>query len=320
MAYLYRAHGLRVSSEVELPLSPAGPEPGTPDLALRLGPERPVPHEPPPGCRLAELERAGTLVYSFRRDRGRTVLRYPGLCDFEGDRRLRRVTAHLHPGRDGGLIGVLAGGAVLAVHLMLGHRLVLHASAVQAEDGRAVAFVGASGMGKSTLAAALCTTGAALVTDDVMRVDASGAGVRVYPGATESRLRPSARALADACPPESVRHTADGRLAVRYRVRAGGSLPLAACVIPRPSRQATELAVRRLRPTTALLWMIQFPRVLGWCERESMGREFQSLGALAEGVPVFEATVPWGPPFRPSVLTGLLHSVAGDRTGEEVTG
>jgi len=42
-----------------------------------------------------------------------------------------------------------------------------------------------------------------------------------------------------------------------------------------------------------------------------MDRTFQAVADLVEQVPVFDATVPWGPPFRPDVLSGLLDAVAG---------
>lgn len=312
MQHWYRAHGLVVSSELELPLPPGSPASGTPDLALRWGSDRPVTSCEPPGSRIAELRGAGGVVfYSLGGDGERTVLRYPGLCEFVGDRHLACVTVHAHPGMDRGLVVVLAAGTLLAVHLMLRGELVLHASAVRL-DGHAVAFVGASGMGKSTLAAALCGHGCALVTDDVLRVDPTEAAVmRVHPGSTESRLRMNARRLADTSPRGATRPTADGRLALRPRTRVDGPLPLTACVVPLPSRKAEDVSVTRLTPTGALWRMVQFPRVAGWCEPASMDRTFQALADLVERVPVFEATVPWGPPFRPEVLSGLLDAVAG---------
>lgn len=308
----YHAHGLSVASEIRLPL-PEGLR-GPADLVLRCGPDRAVPDVHPPGRRLAALARDdGSLLYSLARDGDHTVLRYPGLCEFSGDRDLVHVTAHLQPGADRGLPEVLAAGALLAVHLLLRGRLVLHASAVRL-DGRALAFVGASGMGKSTLAAALCGHGCGLVADDVVRVDAAGDVPRVFPGSTENRLRPSAAGLADGAPPNAVRDTADGRLALRPRTRVDGPLPLAACVVPRPSRTADAVSVVRVPPARALLRLSSFPRVLGWSEPESAGRAFQALADLVERVPVFEATVPWGPPFRPDVLAALLDAVSAGRS------
>lgn len=296
--FTYHAYGLHIASDVALPLPPAT---GAPDLVLRLGEDREVPHERPPGTRLAEIARPDhTIFYTLARG-DETVLRYPCVCEFVGDGRLSRVTAHLHPGADAGLLPVLISGALLAVHLMLNHHLVLHASAVQA-GGQAVAFVGSSGMGKSTLAAALCGIGCGLVSDDLLRVDE---GV-VFPGGTENRLRENARELAAG---GSAYETADGRLALRPTELVTGPVPLAACVVPRPSRDVTEVVARRLGVAEALLRLSRYPRVLGWQDAASMAEAFQALGDLVERVPVYEAAVPWGPPFADGVLEGLLRAV-----------
>ncbi|HVW41029.1 MAG TPA: hypothetical protein VHC18_06740 [Amycolatopsis sp.] len=305
MTNWYHAHGLVIASEVDLPL-PSG-EPGQADLVLRRGEDRSVPATRGAGEQLAELRNDnGKVFYRLTRDGDRALLRYPGLCDFVADRDLRDVTAHLQPGSDPGLIPVLAAGALLAVHLMLRHCLVLHASAVRL-NGQAVAFVGASGMGKSTLATAMCGIGCDLVADDVLHVDS---GMRVHPGSTETRLRAGAWELADAAPSHAVRTTADGRLALRPSARVSEPLPLVACVVPRPSRDVDEVLVQRLAPGRALLRMCQFPRLLGWTDPTSTSFTFQALGDLVEAVPVFEAIVPWGPPFRREVLSGLLDAVA----------
>ena len=50
-------------------------------------------------------------------------------------------------------------------------RLVLHASAVAMPDGAVAAFIGASGYGKSTLAASFHQSGATLITDDCLLLD-----------------------------------------------------------------------------------------------------------------------------------------------------
>jgi hypothetical protein len=303
VTFIYHAYGLVIASDVPLPLPPGA---GSPNLVLRRAEDRVVPHVRPPGERLAEVARPNhTIFYTLARDT-RTVLRYPGLCDFVGDARFERIAVHLHPGADADLLPVLIAGAVLAVHLMLHHELVLHASAVRVDD-QAVAFVGRSGMGKSTLATALCDLGCALVSDDLLRVDKE---LLVHPGATETRLRPSARELAG----DAGYETADGRLALRPGAVVDAPLPLAACVIPHPSRDVTEVATRRLRPAEALLRLSSCPRVVGWSDPTTTAVAFQALGDLVERVPVIEAAIPWGPPFAAGVLPGLVAAIA-DESG-----
>lgn len=304
----YHAHGLRIASAIDLPL-PACPggSGSPPELVLRRGADRPVPHTRPDGTRLAEVCRADrTIFYTLVRG-AQTVLRYPGLCDIAGDKDFRDLTVHLDPAADEGMLPVLGAGTVLAVHLMLRPSLVLHASAVQVGES-VLAFVGSSGMGKSTLAAALCLLGHGLVSDDLLRVDLVDGRMVTHPGGTENRLRPSARDLAA---DGSAHETADGRLALRPRTFVTGTPPLAVCVVPRPHKDVTVVSAVRLRPSAALLRLSRYPRVLGWTDAASMRHAFQSLADLVERVPVYEATIPWGLPFADGVLPSLLGLVDG---------
>ena len=55
--------------------------------------------------------------------------------------------------------------------------------------------------------------------------------------------------------------------------------------------------------------MLAIPRVYGWAKPDVLARDFATLSAIANAVPVYKAVVPWGPPFDPTiaeVLTGLL--------------
>jgi hypothetical protein len=309
-SHIYRAHGLVVASDIELALPPGPRGPNAPDMVLRMGGEHVVPDEHPAGTQIATTKRRdGTTLYHFARDHEHVVLRYPRLCEFIGDPTLSDIMIYMHPGVDRGIAPVLVGGAVIAVHLRLRNELVLHASAVRAGD-RAVAFVGASGMGKSTLAAALCRNGYDLVTDDVLRVDLTGGTTpRALPGSTENRLRPSARQLADDAPAHAVRPTADGRLALRSPAWSTAPLPLSACVVPFPSRGAQDLAVHRLPRAGALLRLLRFPRIVGWTDPVTAAAEFQALADLVERVPVFDVAIPWGLPFRPGLLASLVETV-----------
>src|SRR2546425_5228639 len=69
-------------------------------------------------------------------------------------------------------------GPVAAALLRVRGYVVLHASAV-ALDGGATCFLGASGWGKSTLAALLHTRGHAVIADDVAAIDMAGSAPRL---------------------------------------------------------------------------------------------------------------------------------------------
>jgi hypothetical protein len=68
---------------------------------------------------------------------------------------------------------------------------VLHASAI-AINGGAIAFLGKSGWGKSTLAEAFYARGYGVVTDDVMAIHLDGVHPHVSPGSPSIKLFPDA--------------------------------------------------------------------------------------------------------------------------------
>ncbi len=74
---------------------------------------------------------------------------------------------------------------------------LFHASAVQLH-GRVLAFAGASGAGKTSLAAQLLLAGATFVADDVLAVEPEGEVVIVHPGPALMNLRRSTPGLLDA--------------------------------------------------------------------------------------------------------------------------
>lgn len=151
MASVHRAYGLNIRSDLALPELLSGSAENY-DVAIRYG------HvDKPPGMfgidrqRMSEGEticicREG--IGDFQISAGREILLDP-VPDMD-ERRLRRhILDSLLP---------------MLLH-QRGH-LILHGSAA-AVNSRAIAFLGASGMGKSTLAAAFYAQGHPIVTDDI---------------------------------------------------------------------------------------------------------------------------------------------------------
>jgi hypothetical protein len=96
------------------------------------------------------------------------------------------------PGVNDRIIRLPLLGAVLAVLLFQRGFLILHSSGI-AIDGGVVAFVGAAGWGKSTMAATLYGRGHDMVADDVVALDLSGVGSPVVlPGFPQFKLWPEA--------------------------------------------------------------------------------------------------------------------------------
>jgi hypothetical protein len=206
------------------------------------------------------------------------------------------------------LLPILLAGTICSFLLTMRGTTVLHASAVAIGD-ETLAFIGHSGRGKTTMAALLCTAGAELVTDDVLAVQ-PGPPMRCVGGATELRLRPAAMAIAESGTAGSTRMTVDDRLALAPRRAPDGPRRLSAIVVPGPSREASAVEVRRLSASDSLLALLSFPRVMGWSRPDVLMRDFATLSQVANEVPVYDVTVPWGPPFDPAVVAELHALVA----------
>ena len=234
------------------------------------------------------------------------TLRVPGHCDFRIDRALTTIECRPDPSVARELVDILLAGIVCAFVRSVGGDLVLHASAVE-RDGAAIAFVADSGMGKSTLAALLCAAGARLVADDVLCLDVTGP-VAAVAGAQRLRMRAGARAVLDAfaAPPPAVT-TVDDRTAIAPpAVDAGAKVPLAAMVLPSPSRGHDHLELHRFSGAQAVVHLAGLTRVVGWTDPAVLSRQLDGLTQVAREVAVFGATIPWGPPFDERVTTELL--------------
>ncbi|GAB1545533.1 hypothetical protein NUACC21_82090 [Scytonema sp. NUACC21] len=104
-----------------------------------------------------------------------------------------KIVVEAAPGIEQDLLRPCILGPLFAVLLRQRGLLVLHASSVVI-DGRAVAFLGQSGWGKSTLANAFYNQGYILLTDDVMAVQVEAQYPITFPSYPYVRLLPDSAA------------------------------------------------------------------------------------------------------------------------------
>lgn len=304
-----RLYGLAVRSELPLHQDRTLPSDAAADLEIVLGDQVPRTDEPPPGKVLLHLQ-VDRQYYTTSDTGDGYLIRFYSTCDFHISKDLSRAVVHLYPDADPAIAAVLAGGTVLAFVLSMRGEAVLHASAVQVGNS-AVAFVGASGMGKSTSATLMCADGARLVTDDLLVLDLAKTPPTCALGATELRLRKSAGELSDRFENAPGRRvTGDARDAIAAAPSDTEDLPLRAIIVPAPDRSGRiEALVEQQDPMTAFLLLSRFPRLLGWEDETILERHFQQLGDLIEKVPVFIARLPWGPPFPDDVAASIRTAV-----------
>jgi hypothetical protein len=302
----YSVCGLRLRSELHLDLPPSAEDSW--DVDVLWGEDIEDSAAPPPGRPIASFIHDDVAWYTATVTASGYVLRFKNCGEFFIAADLTRLEVRRDRSGEVELLPILLAGTVSAFLLALRGETVLHASAV-AIGGAALAFVGQSGRGKSTIAALLCVGGAELVTDDVLTID-TGPPVTCTGGASELRLRPSAASIGEGRPGTTARTTADDRLALGVKTAPQRPLPLAAIVIPSPSRTSSNVEFTRLEPSTALFALLSIPRVHGWQRDDVLTRDFSTLTDVVNRVPIYEVTIPWGPPFDPDVAETLRMLVS----------
>lgn len=180
MAYVYSAYGRRIRSELALPELAScrdGDSEKENDIVVRLSRV-----ETPPEDAIG----AGPLCWM----RGNAIWRdFPGACRIVV-RDGREILVDPEAGVEERVLRLAILGGGIGLLLFQTGQFVLHASAV-AVGAHAVAFMGFSGSGKSTTAAALARHEHAVLTDDIVAVKFASDDARVMPGYSLLKLFPA---------------------------------------------------------------------------------------------------------------------------------
>lgn len=282
-ALTYAIAGLNIRSDLALP----APETAAhPQVTMVLMDPRPVPSKPPSGEVWLDAELAPELRTMLARHGEGYLLRYLGICDVEIASGVEHLAITPDPIRGPQLVGPLAGASILSVVLALRGRTAMHASCV-AIGSKAVAIIGLSGAGKSTLSAALCSGGAALVSDDLLCIDPSSEQFRVPFCSNQIRLRDPGIAQRLGIPTTSLRQTADGRWAYFPPRLATSGAELAAIVFPQVSSGPTS-GLERLGADKVLASLsADGRRTMGVIHPDWLRRDFLTFVRLAREVPTY---------------------------------
>jgi hypothetical protein len=272
-AFSYRLFGLRVRSEFALPELGRPVAPESAEVTIVRGA---VAADPVPGLTVRGDDAVLWIegVGRYRMEAGRRLTVEPAPAASERNLRL-----------------YLLGSAFAAILHQRG-LLPLHANAVVIE-GRAVAFLGHPGAGKSTLAAWFYDRGFEVLADDVCVVTWDEAGRPLaHAGIPRLRLRPEALA-ASGRDPDDYEPAFDDR--DKFNVPTGGAgrkepVPLDRIYLLRRG----EAGITRLHGAAAVEALVANTYRGGYVPL--MGRKGPHLLAcarLARAVPVFEATRSW---------------------------
>jgi hypothetical protein len=297
----------RFESELELPeLLPDQGDAGTRRrVSVRLGG---VPPALSGAVRLGSIGEVTADDYLIRFETGRFLVR--------GGREVRVEPAAGVAASD---LRAYLYGHIFAVLCHQNGLLPLHASAVE-RGGRAVALLGASGRGKSTLATVLARRGSSLVADDVCVLDFSGSGPRLIPVDRWVKLwRQTLEHLGEAPAALERTYSSDDkyRLYPAPAPRPGRALTVAAAIVldalggddwaagaaPGLERLPAPAAVAALLDNVFLSYALE---AAGW-----MDRCFRQCARLAAGTAVLELRRAPGLEHLPATAAGIEAALWG---------
>ncbi len=284
---LYRAYGLNIGSERALPLrrAPAGAEA---DLTVVYAGLAPPGHPSGPDRRDLSVTDSGWTLRYDNREGGWMAFRYSA-----DDRRLLLSGSVGWEAFEGPLSGV-----VWAVLLRLGGATLLHGACLGWGRYRALAILGASGYGKSTLAGALVARGAAPLTEDLLLLRRGPAGYAAEPGAPTLHLLCDAyRHLAPLLSPGSACPSGDDKIRLMLAGDAAPA-PLSAIYVLEPPGSGAEPSLERLSGPAAVGALAEHLYGSRWI-RPAGGGDLAFCARLTLEVPVFALSRPWA-------LDGLL--------------
>ena len=221
------------------------------------------------------------------------LVRFPDLADFFIAADTTRIDCYPVAGTPLDTITHLLLDQVLPVVLSRAGHMVVHASAVATPAG-AVAFVGSSGRGKSTLASSLALQGFPLVTDDCLLLAEAGSDLMVTPSYPGMRLwEDSIESLFEHAPSLSdVAHYTDKKRlnrengALRFQRE---SLPLACMFFladPAEVPDQQQISIKALSAREVFIELVSYCFKLEIDNRDVLAREFQLLNRVAH-LPLF---------------------------------
>lgn len=181
-------------------------------------------------------------------------------------------------------------GPVLGVVLRLRGVTCLHASAVSMGN-RGVVFVGQTGRGKSTTAAAFARRGYGVISDDIVALAESEGGFYLMPAYPHLCLWPesvqmlydSPEALPRLMPDGDKRRMSLGEEGTRFENRC---LSLGAIYVLGERRPDPAPYLEVMRPQSALLALVADTYANKILDRETRAREFAVLGRLVTTIAI----------------------------------
>ena len=230
----------------------------------------------------------GTVWTKFYRIESGYLLRFPDLADFEVSADGRSVVGYPAPGTDDVTVEHLYINQLVPLALSRQGRPAFHASVVTVPGG-AVAFLGKTGMGKSTLAASFALEESAFLTDDALLIDETS-GVRAMPSHASLRLWED---RVEALIPDNTPQAGAISFSSKARLLAGEvlhhkdeSVPLLASYVL-DWQDVDEIVIAPLSGSTRQMAWISNSFLLDIKDQALLAKHFEWTHRIAQQVPTF---------------------------------
>ena len=230
----------------------------------------------------------GTIAAAFFRCDDGYFLKFPELADFIVSSDGNTITSHPSFDTSAATIEHLYLNQVMPLAFSLQGKLVFHASAVETSVG-AIAFMGASSRGKSTLATSFAMSGFRFLTDDGLLLEKSAGCFYVQPSHPSIRLWDDSR--------EALMHgkaTLAPSLQFTPKTRILSDDVLTFCDEARRlgnvyflgDGSALEVCIEPMRPSEALIGLLNHSFLLDIEARDVIASHFDELTQLVE-MPIY---------------------------------
>lgn len=252
---------------------------------------------------------AGAPIAHFYRCAGTILLRFPKTADFKirpGD---EEVACHPAPGADAAAIDTLFHNSIRPLLVNHSGGLALHGSACATPHG-AIAFVGRSRSGKTTLAGAVAQAGNPFLTEDLIELQRSADKYEVIP------QRPVLRVFPDTADYLGRNRREDGTAAHKVPLLARSDLPFAShpsqllAIYVLGSGEAAGPVLSTMQPQQALAEIMQHAFVLDVEDKPRLQAHFERLSDLAEQVPFVALDYPRNYVALPGVVSAVVDHAA----------
>ena len=253
----------------------------------------------------------GSVWLSFAKMESGYLLRFPEYADFVVSADGSSIEGYLRKRCPQETMRHLLLNQVIPIVLSQLGKLVLHASACATPQG-VMAFMGTTGMGKSTLAASFGLKGFTVITDDCLLVEQQQGSVVGIPSYGGLRLWPeSVSALFEEEPAlQSMAHYTEKKRVLLQQAAADGPLSLRAMYIliqPEHPEKADCVSITPLGPSEALFEIVKHTFQLDVTDREKLAQSFRRYEWLVKSVPFFKLAYPRDHAMLPTVHSTVLN-------------